>query len=37
MYETHQFESRIRRIGGDIDNSEKKAKILEEELNRINE
>lgn len=36
MYDTHQFDNRLRRIGSEIDNSQRKAKVLEEELEKIN-
>ncbi len=37
MYETHQFEARLRRLGGDLDNSQIKAKFLEEEIQKISD
>lgn len=36
MYDTHQFDNRLRRINSEIDNSQRKAKVLEEELEKIN-
>lgn len=36
MYDTHQFDNRLRRISSEIDNSQRKAKVLEEELEKIN-
>jgi hypothetical protein len=35
MYDTHQFENRLRKLQQDIDLSERKAKILQEELSRV--
>jgi len=37
MYDTHQFENRMRKMAGDIDQSQRKAQILQEELARVND
>ena len=37
MYDTHQFENRMRKITGDVDQSQRKGQILKEELTKISE
>ena len=36
MYDAHQFELRIRKLNTEIQTSQNKAKLLEEELNKFN-